>query len=137
MAEYADMINLMTGGAFGALGTGVIVGAIILLLAIYIYSAFALMTIANRRGTPNGWLAFIPIANVYLVTQIGKQSGWWTLGLLAAIIPVLGGLAVLALMIFLYWKLAEACKRPGWWGILLVVPIVNLIMIGILAWGKE
>jgi hypothetical protein len=39
-------------------------------------------------------------------------------------------------MIYFWWKIAEAVKRPGWWGILLIIPIVNLVVIGLMAWGK-
>lgn len=110
---------------------------VIVMIAVYIYSAIALMAIAKRTNTPNGWLAWIPIANIYLMTQIGKQSGWWTLGILVAFIPVLGTLAVLALIIFLGWHIAIALNRPNWWGILLAIPIVNLVIMGIMAWGAN
>jgi hypothetical protein len=112
------------------------VGLLLLGVAAYIYMAIALMTIAKKTNTPNAWLAWIPIANVYLVTQIGKQNGWWTAGLLVGIIPVIGSLALIGLIIFLWWKLAEVIGKPGWWGILVAIPIVNLIVIGMMAWGK-
>jgi hypothetical protein len=116
---------------------GLLAVIILVALAAYIYFALALMTIAKRTNTPNAWLAWIPIANIYLLTQIGKQNGWWTAGLLAGVIPFLGGLAVLALMIFLWWKAAEQIKRPGWWGILMAIPLVNLVVLGMMAWGKN
>ena len=109
----------------------------ILFLAMYIYLAVALMTIAKKTKTPNGWLAFIPIANVYLMTQIAGLPAWYTLAVLLPIIPWLGSLAMLVAIVFFWWKIAEAIKRPGWWGVLVVVPIVNLVIIGIMAWGKR
>lgn len=132
MAEYYP--NMMNQGGWAALGAFLFV-FVIICIAIYIYAAIALMAIAKRTKTPNAWLAWIPIANIYLMTQIGKQSGWWTLGILVAIIPIVGGLAVLALVAFLGWKIAEALNRPGWWGILLAIPIVNLVIMGVMAWG--
>lgn len=103
-------------------------------IAAYVYNAIALMTIARKTKTKNGWLAWIPIANVYLMTQIGKVSGWFTLGVLAVFVPFIGGLIVLALTLFLWWKVAEARKMPGWYGILILIPFVNLIVVGIIAW---
>ena len=128
-------MNPAFGPGLLALGIGLMIVFFIVFVALYVYFALALMTLAKKTKTPNAWLAWIPIADVYLMTQIGKQSGWWTLGLIAAFIPLLGTLAMLALIIFLGWKMAEAIKKPGWWGILLAIPIVNLVIVGIMAWG--
>lgn len=127
---------LMGGGLLAMLGAFLLV-FLFLALVVYIYMAIALMAIAKKTKTPNGWLAFIPIANIYLMTQIGKVSGWWTPGILAGFIPLIGSLAIAALMVYLWWLIAEKVGKPGWWGILMLIPIVNLILIGILAWGKK
>lgn len=105
-------------------------------LLAYLYAAFALMAMARKTGTPNGWLGFIPIANVYLMTQIAKLPWWWTLCVAAALVPVIGGLVMLAAMIYIWWRIAERLGRPGWWSLLLLVPIVNLVIIGVMAWGR-
>jgi len=134
MAEIDPQMLLGASGlASGILAFGAI--AVVALIAVYLYVAFALMAMAKRTNTPNGWLAFIPIANVYLMTQIAGLSGWYTLGLLLGIIPVVGWIALSALFVFIFWKIAENLKRPGWWGLLQLVPVVNLIMIGVMAWG--
>jgi len=49
----------------------------------------------------------------------------------------MGGLAVGVFTIWLWWKIAEARHYPGWYGILMIIPIVNFIIMGILAWGKK
>lgn len=115
------------------LGSGVSMAAGLLA---YLYAAFALMAMARKTGTPNGWLGFIPIANVYLMTQIAKLPWWWTLCVAAALVPVIGGLVMLAAMIYIWWRIAERLGRPGWWSLLLLVPIVNLVIIGVMAWGR-
>jgi hypothetical protein len=120
-----------------ALGAVIAVVVIIILLAVYIYTAVALMAIAKRTKTKNGWLAFIPIANFYLIAVIAKQPWWYMFGFLFAFIPVVGVIGVLAWIIFLWWKVAEVVKRPGWYGILMAIPLVNLVVIGIMAWGKK
>ena len=123
-------------GSLMALFAGILVFVIVFFIAIYIYMALALMAIAKRTGTPNGWLAWIPIANVYLMLQIAGISGWWTLGILATFIPVVGTLAVVAGSVYVYWMISEKVGRPGWWGILMILPIVNFIILGMLAWGN-
>ena len=92
----------------------------------------------KRTNTKDPWLAWIPIANIYLATQIAKVSGWFTLAILLPFIPVIGSIASIAILAWIWWKIAEIRKRPGWWGILIaLIPIVNLVLIGILAWDKK
>jgi hypothetical protein len=40
------------------------------------------------------------------------------------------------IMIYFWWKIAEAIKKPGWWSLLLLIPIVNFVIVGIMAWEK-
>lgn len=96
------------------------------------------MKIAQRTNTPNAWLAWIPIANVYLITQIGKVPWWTFLAIFLGWIPYIGSIGLLALMIWWWWKVAEARNKPGWWGLMIaLIPVVNLVFLGMLAWGKD
>lgn len=123
---------------YGPLGNLLAFGAAIFVfvLVMYIYTALVLMTIAKKTKTDNAWLALIPIANVYLMTQVAGVSGWFTLLLLAGIIPIVGMLVILVLFVWLWWKIAEARHRPGWWGILMLIPVIGWIIMGMLAWGE-
>jgi len=94
------------------------------------------MTIAKKTKTENAWFAWIPILNIYLMTQIAGVSGWITAAFLLVIIPFIGGLVVMALTVWLWWKIAERLKLPEWYGILMIIPIVNFVILGIMAWGK-
>ena len=109
---------------------------LVVMIVMYVYFAVALMSIAKKTNTDKAWLAWIPIANVYLMTQCGGVSGWFTLLVVAAVIPVVGFIAMTAGMIYIWWKIAEAINKPGWWSILLLIPVVNLVIVGIMAWGK-
>lgn len=103
-------------------------------LATYIYSAVVLMVIAKKTNTPNGWLAWIPIANMYLMTQI-SETPWWTMfAFLLPIVPIVGGLGLMAVLILWWWKIAERRKHPGWFSILMLLPIINFVIMGIIAW---
>lgn len=110
---------------------------LIFVIALYVYWALALMKIAKKTNTDKPWLAWIPIANLYLMTQIAGVP-WWTMLLVIflPIIPILGYLAAISITVWWFWKIAEVRGKPGWWGILMIIPIVNLIILGILAWGK-
>ncbi len=130
------MAFLTEPAALMALFAGFFVALLIFFAAIYIYNALVLMTIAKKTNTPNGWLAWIPIANVYLMTQLAGVSGWWTLAILLAFIPFIGGLALAGIMVWWWWKIAERRGFDGWLSLLMLIPLVNLVVMGIIAWKK-
>ena len=119
-----------------ALGMIIIIFMILLILAVYIYTSIALMTIAKKTKTKHAWMAWIPILNFYLITQIAKQSGLWTLIVLAVFVPF-GFVAFLAIYGWMFWLIAKRRKLQGWLGLLMIIPVVNLVMIGIIAWKKK
>ena len=122
MAESDD-------GAVAALFSGVVVlFVLVFAAAIYVYMALALQTIATKTGTPNGWLAWIPIANLILMLTVAKKPLWW---LVLFIIPIVG----LVIGIMVWMAIAEARGKPNWWGILMLVPVANFVVPGYLAWS--
>ena len=40
----------------------------LLFLALYIYTSLALMGIARKLNSPNAWLAWLPIGNLFLIS---------------------------------------------------------------------
>lgn len=106
-------------------------------IAVYVYMSLALMKIAQRNNTPNAWLAWIPIGNLYLMTQIAQVPWWTMLVIFLSWIPVIGWLGVVGVTVWWWMKISERMGKPNWWGILMIVPIANFIIPGILAWGKE
>ena len=99
-------------------------------LAAYVWFALCLYIIASKTGTPNGWLAWLPIANLYLMCKIAGRSGWWTV---LFFIPLLN----LIIAIIVWVGIAGARGKPGWLGILMIIPIINLIVPGILAFSES
>lgn len=126
------MDDIFTGAIIAAFGFVVIIA-----IAAYVYGSLSLMAIAKRTNTENAWLAWIPIANIYLMMKIGKLPTW-SLALWALIfVPTVGALASAGMTVWYWWAIAERRGKEGWWGILMLVPILNLVLIGILAWGKD
>lgn len=140
MVSTDVLVSGIFGGAMGSL-VGVFAGLLIfffvIAILIYLYQAYCQMKISDKSKTPNSWLAFIPIANFYLLTQMAGVSGLWTLGLAAAFIPMIGGLAVLVLTVWLWWQAIERIKRPAWLALLIWIPVINWIIYGMLAFGSE
>lgn len=97
-------------------------------LAMYVYFALALSTIATKTHTENAWLAWIPIANIVLMLNIAKKPIWWIILFFVPLVSI-----VIAIIVFM--AIAEARGKPSWWGILMIVPVVNFIVPGYLAWA--
>ena len=100
----------------------------IIYIGIYLYLGFALMEMAKKRGVENGWLAFIPIANIYIMCMIANKPAWW---IVLCLIPFVN----IVVAIIIWMAIAQAMGHPSWWGILLIVPFVGLIVPGYLAWA--
>ena len=99
------------------------------MIGIYVYMAYALMVIAKKTNTPNGWFAWIPILNLVLMLRVAKKPVWW---IILALIPFVN----IVIMVIVWMKIAMAVGKPEWLGILMLVPVVNLIVPGYLAWSK-
>jgi Family of unknown function (DUF5684) len=95
---------------------------------IYIFMALAVQTIAQKTGTPNPWLAWIPIVNIILLLNIAQKPLWWILLFLVPIVNIV-------VSVIVWMAVAEVRQKPSWWGILTIIPIANFIAIGYLAWA--
>jgi len=99
---------------------------LILWLILYIYLAVSLQLLAKKTNTPNGWLAWIPIANIFLMLQIAQKPLWWFVLILIPIVNIV--ISIIVLM-----KIAERRGKPSWLGILIIVPVVGIAVPGYLA----
>jgi len=89
------------------------------------------MKIAKKTGTPNGWMAFVPILNLVLMCQCAGKPGWWFILLCIPLVNII-------IMIIVWMAIAENCGRPAWWGVVIgLVPLVNLILMLVLAFGAR
>ncbi len=132
--------NLANGGIL-ALIAGMIFVSILIFIGIYIYMGFAFMAIAKKAKLKSPGLAWIPgVGPLIIAFQASKEHWWPWLLLIGTLIPVIGFLFQLAFTVFAIiwmWKMFEAIKEPGWWAILMIIPIVNLVIIGVAAWSKK
>jgi len=96
----------------------------------YIYMAVCLQVIAKKTNTPNGWMAWIPIANIVLMIQVAQKPLWWFIFFLIPIVNI-----VIAVVVFM--AIAERRGKPNWVGILIIVPIVGIVIPGYLAFSSD
>lgn len=125
------------GGGILAFFIAMALFAVLILIALYVYYAFVWMTIARKLKYKYPWLAWIPIANFFLVPILAKKH--WTWGFMF-LVPI-------ANMVFFFiwtWNIYEQRKYPGWLALvplLGIIPIAgwlasiaHLIILGFVAW---
>jgi hypothetical protein len=99
----------------------------LIIIVAWIFGGVVLMKIANKTGTENGWMAFIPILNAVLLCQCAGKPGWWFILMCIPFVNII-------ITIIVWMGVAERCGRPSWWGVVIsLIPIVNLILVLILA----
>ena len=134
MTIQDTVINIISGGMAGALLAMSIMFFVSFTVAIYVYTAFAWMTIAKKMRCEKYWLAWIPIANFFLLPILLKKK--WTWGFM-----VLAPIANIVFFIIWTWKIFELRKYPGWLSLSVLIPrvggILYLIAIGFVAWQKK
>lgn len=128
-------------GAILALFAGLIVLFVIIMIAVYVYLSLAFMAIGKKAKVSSPGLAWIPAFGPAIIAFKTAKMHWWPwLLLVGYLIPTIGGILVLAFWIFTIvwgWKMFEKVHRPGWWSILMIIPVVNLVLIGVAAWSKN
>jgi hypothetical protein len=126
LSASAALAQSSDAGPFAALSGVMLLFVVVFGLGCYVYMALALQTIATKTGTANEWLAWIPIANLFLMLSVAKKPMF-----ILFLIPLVN--LVMAIMVWM--AVAEARGKPNWWGILMIVPLVNLVVPGYLAWA--
>ena len=115
---------------------------------LYVWLSLCLMLIARKNHTASAWTAWVPIANLRLMCVVGKSPPACFWGLLVPAIAMAAGIAVWMPTWIVVWtciwavvwaiswaRISAARGRPGAFGLLIVVPVVNLAMLGSLAFG--
>jgi len=132
------MWNYMAQGMYPydmlSLGLGMMFVLFIIGIAVYVFSSLALMTIAQKFNHPRPWLAWIPLADIALILQLGKFHWAWTFLIL---IPFLGWIVLLMMFIVSEWHIFEARKYPGWLSINWLATIAYVIILGHVAWKDQ
>jgi len=101
---------------------------LLIIFAAYAYISLSIQMIANKTGTDNSWMAWIPILNIWLLCEVGGKPGWWVLLMLIPLVNIV-------ITIMLWSAVSEARGKASWLGVLMLLPFVNLIVPGYLAFS--
>ena len=110
---------------------------LLILLIVYIYFSLCLQIIAKKANQESAWLAWVPIGSNFLMCKIAGIRYWWLLIFLAWPIPILGSISILGFLTFNWYKIAVVLNKPGWIGLLMIIPVVNFIVLGYFAFSKK
>lgn len=104
-------------------------GALVPMFIFYIFFSLCLQVIAIKTKTPLSWHAWIPIGNFILMCRIATKPLWWAILLFIPLVNIV-------FIVLLWMAIAEARDKPGWLGIGMVLPGLNLIVLLYLAFFK-
>ena len=111
------------GEAFG-------LGFILVMVAVYFYFSFALFRIAKKTGYhSHAWWSFIPIMNTFLLIEMAGRPLYWFLFLLVPVVNIV-------LFAILWMDVAKAVGKHPAWGICTLLPFINFVSIGYLAFTE-
>ena len=96
-------------------------------LVVYVFTSFCLMKIADKLSIPNSWLAWIPIAQAWVMVRAAGKPGWWLILLFIPLVNI-----VIALIIL--FAMPVNLGKSSLYGLLTFVPVLGIFLyFGLLA----
>lgn len=96
-------------------------------LLAYVFSSICLMNIANKLDIPNSWLAWIPIAQIWVMVRAAGKPGWWLILFFIPLVNFVIGLIVL-------FGIPKSLNKSSLYGLLIFVPLLGVFLyFGLLA----
>jgi len=102
---------------------------VFLWLAIYFFYTGCQYAIAKKLNHNYPWWSFIPVLNLYQTVELAGKAWYW---FVFYFIPFINIVAFAAI----WWDIAKARYKSPVYGILMLLPIVNLLAIAAMAIGE-
>jgi uncharacterized membrane protein YhaH (DUF805 family) len=110
-----------------ALFSKIILFASIFGLVVYVFTSFCLMKIADKLEIPNSWLAWIPIAQIWVMVRAAGKPGWW---LILFFVPFVN--FVISLIVL--FTIPTSLGKSSLYGLLPFIPVLGFFLyFGLLA----
>jgi hypothetical protein len=132
--EYGIEDAGLAAGTFAAIMAAVLLPAIVIGIGSYVYMGITLSKIGKKLNYEKTWFAWVPILNFVMMLQLADLSPWL---ILLGLVPIVNGIAMLVLSVITMMNICEKLGKDKLLGLLVLVPIGNLVLLGILAWGKD
>jgi flagellar biogenesis protein FliO len=99
--------------------------AVIIGIAAYIFNAYCFMKIYDRLGEADSWFAWVPILDTVKMYQAGGQSPFWIIGFFVPLVNIVAA-------IFLIIAFVNIVKRLGknpWLILLMLIPLASFFVL--------
>lgn len=119
-------------------------------IGMYLWLAACLMVIGRKARLATWWAAWIPVVNLQVVCALGKSSPVCFVRLLGAAVALSVGVLLWIPWWIILWlvlggvawaiawvRIARERGRSPLLGLLAVVPVLNLVLYGLLAFGDQ
>jgi hypothetical protein len=103
---------------------------LVLVAGMYVYFSLCLFLIAKKLNVPSPWTAWIPIVNIWTQLQAAGKPCWWVLLFFIPFVSII-------VVAYVWMCIVENLGRNKWLGLLILIPIVNLVYIGVLAFSEQ
>ena len=107
-----------------------IAGLCLGIVGLYSWTALCLYLIAKKTDTQEAWVAWIPILNLLVICWAAGRPSWWFFLLLIPLVNIV-------VYIEMWMTIAEVRNQETWIGLLMIIPGVNLVLLGILAFAPK
>jgi tetratricopeptide (TPR) repeat protein len=99
-------------------------------IASYVYGALCLFLIAKKRDVAYPWTAWIPLVQVWPFVGSAGKPAWWIILLFIPLVNII-------ISIYLWICITKYLGRNKWLGLLMILPLINFVFLGILAFSKS
>jgi hypothetical protein len=108
---------------------GMVITALGLLFAAYLFICYCLKLICEKTGQPPGPMVWCPILQMFPLLRAAGMSGWWLLGFLLPLVNI-------AASILWSFKIVQARGKSVWVAICLLLPFTSLFALLYLAFSN-
>jgi len=118
-------------------------------IGMYVWFVLCLAAIARQHRIGLWWLAPLPVANFGLMCTLGKSSARCFWALTVPFLALALGLIIWIPLWTAFWlvvwaiawavawmRIAGEMSKPPVVGLLIVIPVANLVLLGVLAFGE-
>src|SRR5438067_3955710 len=89
------------------------------LFAYLFYHSLPVYIFARKTEHPYAWLAFVPLANLWLLCDLAEEEWYWIIFLVVPFIDIV-------VYVILWMAIAGNYGKPSWLGLLMVLPLINI-----------
>jgi len=123
LTAAAHMINPFFPAGHATFTVQYLIGGVVL----YVYVAYTQMVLARRLGIlmRDAWLAWLPFANIYLLTKMAIREWWYMLGIFIPYVNIF-------VVGFLWSEASTRLGKNPWIGAAVVLPYIGILVPGYL-----